>query len=71
MNQIRRDLWRYAKPTRTGHWRAEKMIGPGAVLWMAATLEQAGNEGDDTWSEFALVARDLGRWKAPRRHTPT
>ena len=47
------------------------MIGPGAVLWMAATLEEAPNEGDDIWSEFALVARDLGRWKAPRRHTPT
>ena len=44
---------------------------PGAVLWMAATLEEAANEGDGTWSEFALVARDLGRWKAPRRHTPT
>jgi hypothetical protein len=44
---------------------------PGAVLWMAATLEEAANEGDGTWSEFALVARDLGRRKAPRRHTPT
>ena len=32
---------------------------PGAVLWMAATLEEAANEGDGTWSEFALVARDL------------
>ena len=25
---------------------------PGAVLWMAATLEEAANEGDGTWSEF-------------------
>jgi hypothetical protein len=30
---------------------------------MAATLEEAANEGDGTWSEFALVARDLGGGK--------
>ena len=28
--------------------------------WMAATLKEAAPEGDNTWSEFALVARDLG-----------
>jgi hypothetical protein len=27
--------------------------------WMAATLKEGANEGDNTWSEFALVARDL------------
>jgi hypothetical protein len=27
---------------------------------MAATLKEAAPEGDNTWSEFALVARDLG-----------
>jgi hypothetical protein len=27
--------------------------------WMAATLKEAAPEGDNTWSEFALVARDL------------
>jgi len=26
---------------------------------MAATLKEASDEGDHTWSEFALVARDL------------
>ena len=26
---------------------------------MAATLKEGANEGDNTWSEFALVARDL------------
>jgi hypothetical protein len=27
---------------------------------MAATLKETAPEGDNTWSEFALVARDLG-----------
>jgi hypothetical protein len=27
---------------------------------MAATLKKAGPEGDNTWSEFAPVARALG-----------
>ena len=27
---------------------------------MAATLKEAAPEGDNTWSEFALVARHLG-----------
>jgi hypothetical protein len=27
--------------------------------WMAAMLKEGADEGDDTWSEFALVARDL------------
>jgi hypothetical protein len=26
---------------------------------MAATLKEGADEGDNTWSEFALVARDL------------
>jgi len=26
---------------------------------MATTLKECAGEGDDTWSEFALVARDL------------
>jgi hypothetical protein len=26
---------------------------------MAATLKEASDEGDPTWREFALVARDL------------
>ena len=30
---------------------------------MAATLKEAAIEGDNTWSEFALVARDLGGGK--------
>ena len=27
--------------------------------WMAATLKEGAAEGDDTWCDFALVARDL------------
>ena len=27
--------------------------------WMAATLKEEADEGDNTWNEFALVARDL------------
>ena len=27
--------------------------------WMAATLREGADEGDNTWSDFALVARDL------------
>ena len=26
---------------------------------MAATLKEVADEGDNTWSDFALVARDL------------
>jgi hypothetical protein len=26
---------------------------------LAATLKEGADEGDNTWSEFALVARDL------------
>jgi len=30
---------------------------------MAATLKEGAAEGDDTWYDFALVARDLvGQW---------
>jgi hypothetical protein len=27
--------------------------------WMGATLKKGAAEGDDTWCDFALVARDL------------
>jgi hypothetical protein len=36
---------------------------------MAATLKEAAPEGDNTWSEFALVARDLGG-KKPLKTIP-
>jgi hypothetical protein len=39
-------------PTRRTFW-AER------CLWMAATLREGADEGDHTWSDFALVARDL------------
>jgi hypothetical protein len=39
-------------PTRRTFW-AER------CAWMAATLKEVADEGDNTWSEFALVARDL------------
>jgi hypothetical protein len=39
-------------PARRTFW-AER------CAWMAATLKEAAAEGDDTWCDFALVARDL------------
>jgi len=39
-------------PTRRRFW-AER------CAWMAATLREGADEGDNTWSDFALVARDL------------
>jgi hypothetical protein len=39
-------------PTRRKFW-AERCV------WMAATLKEGAVEGDDTWCDFALVARDL------------
>jgi hypothetical protein len=39
-------------PTRRTFW-AER------CAWMAATLKEGAAEGDDTWRDFALVARDL------------
>jgi hypothetical protein len=39
-------------PTRRAFW-AER------CAWMAATLKEGTDEGDDTWRDFALVARDL------------
>ncbi len=39
-------------PARRTFW-AER------CAWMAATLKEASDEGDHTWREFALVARDL------------
>jgi hypothetical protein len=39
-------------PTRRKFW-AER------CAWMAATLKEGAAEGDDTWCDFALVARDL------------
>src|SRR5499427_5672768 len=39
-------------PTRRRFW-AER------CAWMAATLREGADEGDSTWSDFALVARDL------------
>ena len=27
--------------------------------WMVATLKESAEDGDNTWSDFALVARDL------------
>ena len=38
--------------TRRNFW-AER------CAWMAATLKEGAAEGDDTWCDFALVARDL------------
>jgi hypothetical protein len=39
-------------PARRTFW-AER------CAWMAATLKEGADEADNTWSEFALVARDL------------
>ena len=39
-------------PTRRAFW-AER------CAWMAATLKEGTDEGDNTWRDFALVARDL------------
>src|SRR5690348_12952851 len=39
---------------------ARRIFWAGRCAWMAATLKEAAPEGDNTWSEFALVARDLG-----------
>jgi hypothetical protein len=39
-------------PTRRSFW-AER------CAWMAATLREGADEGDNTWCDFALVARDL------------
>ena len=39
-------------PTRRRFW-AER------CAWMAATLREGADEADNTWSDFALVARDL------------
>jgi hypothetical protein len=39
-------------PARRKFW-AER------CAWMAATLKEGAAEGDDTWCDFALVARDL------------
>jgi hypothetical protein len=39
-------------PTRRTFW-AER------CAWMAATLKEGAADGDDTWRDFALVARDL------------
>jgi hypothetical protein len=42
---------------------ARRLFWAGRCAWMAATLKAAAIEGDNTWSEFALVARDLGGGK--------
>jgi len=39
-------------PARRTFW-AER------CAWMAAALKEEADEGDSTWSEFALLARDL------------
>ncbi len=39
-------------PTRRRFWGER-------CAWMVATLKEGGAEGDDTWRDFALVARDL------------
>jgi hypothetical protein len=39
---------------------ARRLFWAERCAWMAATLKEAAAERDDTWSEFALVARDLG-----------
>ena len=39
-------------PARRTFW-AER------CAWMAATLKEGADEGDNTWIEFALVSRDL------------
>jgi hypothetical protein len=39
---------------------ARRIFWAERCAWMAATLKEAAPEGDHTWSEFALVARDLG-----------
>ena len=44
----------------------EQLLPARRIFWaercasMAATLKEAAPEEDNTWSEFALVARDLG-----------
>jgi hypothetical protein len=43
---------------------ARRVFWAERCAWMAATLKEAAAEGDDTWSEFALVARDLGGEKS-------
>jgi hypothetical protein len=42
---------------------ARRLFWTERCVWMAATLKEAAIEGDNTWSEFALVARDLGGGK--------
>jgi hypothetical protein len=39
-------------PTRRSFWGER-------CAWMAATLKESAEDGDSTWSDFALVARDL------------
>ena len=39
-------------PARRSFW-GERCV------WMAATLKESAEDGDSTWSDFALVARDL------------
>jgi hypothetical protein len=38
---------------------ATRIFWAERCAWMAATLKETAPEGDNTWSEFALVARDL------------
>jgi hypothetical protein len=38
---------------------AKRKFWAERCAWMAATLKECAGEGDVTWSEFALVARDL------------
>ncbi|MGA7265375.1 MAG: hypothetical protein WBX30_31455 [Stellaceae bacterium] len=38
---------------------AKRTFWAERCAWMAATPKEGADEGDNTWSEFALVARDL------------
>ena len=38
---------------------AKRIFWGERCAWTATTLKECAGEGDDTWSEFALVARDL------------
>ena len=57
------------RPLRTRKRRIEavsaKLLPPRRSFWgercawMAATLKESAEDGDNAWSDFALVARDL------------
>ena len=57
---------RYAGVRVIGHEAVSAQLLPARrsfwgerCAWMAATLKENAEDGDSTWSDFALVARDL------------